>query len=83
LERIQASYDEVEEDNDLLFSDIERYKEMVRALSNQNQELIDELDRISEQDENARSILNRRSRIDALIAKAEATVSKNQISRQR
>lgn len=83
MERIQASYDEVEEDNDLLFSDIERYKEMVRALSNQNQELIDELDRISEQDENARSILNRRSRIDALIAKAEATVSKNQISRQR
>jgi hypothetical protein len=54
---------------------------MVRALSNQNQELIDELDRISEQDESARSILNRKTRIDSLINKAEATVSRNQIGK--
>jgi len=80
LERLQVTYDEIEDDNELLQTDIERYKEMVRNLSAQNQELIDELDKISEQDENARAILNRRNRIDALIAKAESTVSRNQIN---
>jgi chromosome segregation ATPase len=81
LEKIQISFDEVEDDNDQLQAEIERYKDMVRALSNQNQELIDELDKISEQDESARSILNRKARIDSLINKAEATVSRNQIGK--
>lgn len=80
LERLQISYDEVEDDNDQLQADIERFKEMVRNLSAQNQELVDELDKISEQDEAARSILNRRNRIESLIAKAETTVSRNQIN---
>lgn len=74
------SLDEVENDNDFLQADIEKYKEMVRALSAQNQELIDELDKISEQDESARALLNRRTRIQHLITKAEQTVSKNQLA---
>ena len=78
MERLQVSLDEVEEDNNLLQGDIEKYQEMVRALSQQNQDLIDELDKISEQDENARSILNRKQRIDSLITKAEQTISRNQ-----
>ena len=70
----------MENDNDHLQNDIEKFKEYVRNLSAQNQELIDELDKISEQDENARAILNRRNRIEALIVKAETTVSRNQIN---
>jgi chromosome segregation ATPase len=77
LEKLQVTYEEVEEDNDHLEHDIERYKEMVKNLSNQNEELVDELDKITEQDENARFILNRRSRIEGLIAKAEQTINRN------
>lgn len=54
---------------------------MVKNLSAQNQELIDGLDKISEEDESARAILNRRARIDALINKAEQTISKNQLGK--
>lgn len=73
-------FNEVSDDNNQLEMDIEKYKENVRALSIQNEELIAELDKISEQDENVRYILNRKGRIESLIAKAEAQVSRNQIT---
>jgi chromosome segregation ATPase len=77
LEKITAMYTEVSDDNNQLELDIEKYKENVRALSAQNEELIIELDKISEQDENVRYILNRKGRIESLIAKAEAQIARN------
>lgn len=71
LDRLTVVFNEVSEDNSQLMMDIERYKESVRVVSAQNEELIMELERISEQDEQVRHILNRRSRIEGLIAKAE------------
>jgi len=75
-------YNEVKEDNGQLEYDIEKYKENVRALSAQNEELVIELEKISEQDEHVRHILNRKSRIEGLIVKAESQVSRNQIVQQ-
>lgn len=80
LDKITAMFNEVSDDNNQLELDIEKYKENVRALSAQNEELVIELDKISEQDENVRYILNRKGRIESLIAKAEAQIARNQVT---
>ena len=72
-------YEEVNEDNGQLELDIEKFKEKVRSLSVQNDDLISELEKISEQDENCRFILNRRGKIESLIAKAESQVQRSHI----
>lgn len=79
LERILC---DVQEDNDILEKDIHKYKETVKTLNYQNEELIAELERISDHDEDVRSIINRRERIEALIARAEAHLQRNQMSRK-
>lgn len=80
LRKTQNLYQQVGDDNRLLEIDIEKYKEAIRALSLQNDELVVELDKITEQDESIRYILNRKTRIDNLIIKAEKQVERNQMS---
>jgi len=65
LRKTQNLFGQVDDDNRLLEIDIEKYKEAIRALSLQNDELVNELDKITEQDESIRYILNRKSRIDS------------------
>jgi chromosome segregation ATPase len=79
LRKNQNMYLSVDEDNKLLEIDIEKYKEAIRSLSVQNDELLYELEKITEQDESVRYILNRKSRIETLIEKAEEQVERNQI----
>jgi chromosome segregation ATPase len=79
LRKNQNMYLSVDEDNKLLEIDIEKYKEAIRSLSVQNDELLYELEKITEQDESVRYILNRKGRIETLIEKAEEQVERNQI----
>lgn len=70
------------DDNCLLEDDLEKYKEIIRVLGKQNDELMTELDKITEQDESVRFILDRKSRIDGLIEKAEVQCERNTIRQQ-
>lgn len=81
-EKLERVLCDVQEDNDILEKDIYKYKETVKTLNYQNEELIAELERISDHDEDVRSIINRRERIEALIARAEAHLQRNQMSRK-
>ena len=78
-EKLENVLREVQEDNSMLETDLEKYKETVKVLNNQNEELITELDKISSQDLDTRNLLNRKERIDALIAKAESHLLRRQV----
>lgn len=71
-DKLDRVYLEVQEDNTLLEDDIEKYKEIVKILNRQNEELVNELERISHVDEDARTLNSRKDRLEALITKAEA-----------
>ena len=75
-EKLEHMLSEIQEDNSMLETDIDKYKGTVRALNSQNEELVSELEKINQQDHDAKSLLNRRERIEALIAKAEAHLAK-------
>ncbi len=70
---------EIQEDNSLLETDIDKYKGTVKALNSQNEELVTELEKINQQDHDAKALLNRRERIEALIAKAEAHLARKHL----
>lgn len=76
-EKLNKIYSEVQDDNQMLEHDLDKYKETVRLLNRQNEDLVNELERISNYEEGSRSILNRKDRLEALIAKAENHVSLN------
>jgi hypothetical protein len=75
----QNLYSQATDDNRMLEIDIEKLKEMVRNLSNANDELIGEMDKIMEQDEGIRYILNRKTRIDSVIVNTRRVVERNQV----
>jgi SMC interacting uncharacterized protein involved in chromosome segregation len=81
-EKLQNIFSELQEDNECLERDVEKYKDTVKSLSGQNEDLVFELEKITEKEEEARFILNRKSRIEALISKAEAQVTKNHSTRK-
>jgi len=82
LKKTQNLYQQVDDDNRFLEIDIEKYREAIRNLTLQNDELVNELDKITEQDESIRYILNRKSRISTLIHKAETNVERSQIKQE-
>jgi cysteinyl-tRNA synthetase len=79
---VYESFVGLNDDNCLLEDDLEKYKEIIRVLGKQNDELMSELDRITEQDESVRFILDRKCRIDGLIEKAEVQCERNTIRQQ-
>lgn len=76
-EKLSRIFVEVQEDNQMLEEDLEKYKETVRVLNRQNEDLVNELERVSNYEEGNRSILNRKDRLEALISKAENHLSLN------
>lgn len=73
-EKLENILSEVHEDNALLQTDIDRYKDTVRTLNQQNEELVAELERITDKQEDIRSLMHRRDRIETLLARAEVTM---------
>jgi SMC interacting uncharacterized protein involved in chromosome segregation len=71
-DKLDRVYMEVHEDNNLLEEDIEKYKEIVKILNRQNEELVNELERISQVEDDSRSLYSKKDRLEALIYKAEA-----------
>jgi len=60
-----------------LKQELDSIKADIDALSNQNAELVEELDRVVAEDEQVRAILNRSDRVEALKFKAESHVKKS------
>lgn len=78
ISKMQNGYTIVDDENKNLEKEIDHYKESVRGLSLQNDELMLELDKIIGQDESIKNIINRKSRLDHQIEKAETQIIKNQ-----
>ena len=63
----------------MLETDIEKLRDMVRNLGGANGELVGEMDKITEQDEGIRYILNRGARIEAVVVGSKRVVERNQV----
>jgi len=60
-----------------LKQELDTIKGDIDALSNQNSELVEELDRLTIEDEQVRAILNRSERVEALKFKSESQIKKS------
>jgi chromosome segregation ATPase len=76
LGALRSENSEIYEENNKLNYDLDALKKHIELINYLNTQIIDELEKFSEQDEAVRALLNRKSRIKDLRMKAESTSKK-------
>jgi len=72
IESLKNAHNNALDHNFQLNSDLETIHRQIDGLQNHNGELVEELEKFSEQDEHVRSILNRRNRVKELKVKSDS-----------